>query len=387
MPNEYPPNQAASGTIIVDGFRALASEGFDLSILEPSSNPGLSGSTSHRIDDECSTPDPGKYHSVHSQSVTLGGGGSLASKMPQGRFGLQGTIVPRASIWGGSQGHNPHKPATSIVQIDPHDKANSISVDLSRVTVKVARDAIGVVNRAAPPVTDIDSLRRRQAATWHVMAQMTRDQGLPQLARDECGHVIQGGHSEMEFAKQHRAASQSNGHDAAPRDHEAARQPFDPGPAHQQGPYTPQAAGQVQAASWAAPNVQAQAPPPAGDLMSTFSPQGRPAASPSGHPMKPMMTAQPVTRAVTFGTTAGDIQVEFNSVIVQRGADGNGGILVLGLATDYKGMRFMPKSGSDKLAIMVHGDPVVYEVESFGIQFEHKGEVLTHFLIHRVSPV
>jgi hypothetical protein len=80
--------------------------------------------------DDCSTPDPNKYHDPATQSMTVDGGGTLASRIPR-RGGMKGVIVPRSTNFGGSRGVDPHTPG--IVNIDPRPNSPVLQLDLRTI--------------------------------------------------------------------------------------------------------------------------------------------------------------------------------------------------------------------------------------------------------------
>lgn len=358
--------------------------GFDLSFLA-AAHGGLAGHGRGKIaaGDECSTPDPSRYHAASSQFTSIDGA-PLSAKMCNGRWGLQGTVVPRATYFGGSQGWNPHRPPDSnVTVVDPYDQRLTFKVDLARVTAQTAREALRVVEEAAGAPKSIDDLRTKQAATFHVLHQMAA-QTAPR-AVDDRGRASPGGDPAM-FGRPHEATTPPPS-PFAPPPPAAAPAPiaarfdarFDapeymypprpPAPAPMAPPPPPPAPPRYDASFFGRDRAPAHAPAPA-------------TIHPVGSPFGPVPTHR-----VTFATPDGSQEGMFHSVARVPGEDGRGGVLILGLEAAYTGPKFVPRRDASRLVVHEHDAPTVLLVDSIGLRHEHKGELLMYFEITDERPV
>lgn len=89
---------------------------------------------------------------------------------------------------------------------------------------------------------------------------------------------------------------------------------------------------------------------------------------------------------VTLSTELATQDAMFHTVIRQAGPGGQGGILILGVEANYPN-KTVPKVSAEPLAIYVHGASSVFKVESMGVQYDHKGETLSHFMIVEERPI
>jgi hypothetical protein len=103
-----------------------------------------------------------QYQDPSTQFFEGNGGRSIASLLP-GR--LRGVVVPRASVFGGSRGFDPHKPR--LVNIDPDIKGQSCVVDLSQITKESMEQAF--MEAAENPLAQSD-IRLLAAQTFHNLA-------------------------------------------------------------------------------------------------------------------------------------------------------------------------------------------------------------------------
>jgi hypothetical protein len=119
----------------------------------------------------CSTPDPTKYHDPTTQSLE-GQGGRTLLQATGARFGIKGVVIPRATFGGASLGIAHNKPG--VVVIDPGEDGKGLQVDLSKIQADRAARALTLVNRvvaAQEGMTDIEKVRCKSAAFYHVVAQ------------------------------------------------------------------------------------------------------------------------------------------------------------------------------------------------------------------------
>jgi hypothetical protein len=96
-----------------------------------------------RNDLRVGTPDPTKYHDPGAIKLEGGNHMTMTANMPgnHGFSGLRGVMIPRATAFGGSLGHNPHK--APIIRIDPElIGGDGIVVDLSKVNQKDMENAV-----------------------------------------------------------------------------------------------------------------------------------------------------------------------------------------------------------------------------------------------------
>ncbi len=368
----------------VQGLPTLMVEGYDLSILDAANlDPYLDKrARMGRVQDECSTSDPTKYHDPGTQFTSIDGA-PLINKMRPGRWGLRGTIVPRATWFGGSQGVNPHKPQQHV-HVDPGTKQH-IEIDISRVTAANAKEAMRIVQGAVGAPRTIEELRLSQSATFHVLQQMEAN-AVPRQVDDRGRNTTPGGRTDMQFGKQ---GSQQSQPQIAPQQGNGTGIPIQPPPQAQPQPWGVPAHQPPQQQGWGSANQAQFAQQPAAqavDPMAVFGPQTPAHQAPPGMPpqFQPQGQAQaPATQPtnkVTFGTALANQDAMFHSITRQYGPQGQGGILVLGVESAYPG-KCIPKTSNDPIAIHVHRTGEVFKVESCGIQYEHKGELLTHFLI------
>jgi hypothetical protein len=386
VPSDFAQPRGASPQVLVDGY--------DLSVIG-SRRPGSDGSG--RIDDTCSTPDPTKYHDPSSQFTTIDGA-PLSSKMRPGRFGLRGTIIPRASVFGGSQGWHPYKHADNRVNVvDPWDSRFNVTVDLARVTPESAKEALRVVSQAAGPPASMDDLRDRQSAAFHVLSQLS-ERIAPRVV-NERGLTIAGGTSTMQFGPPRQppplqqpapvqappvAAVFGQPAVAPPPPQPLVQQQWAPPPYQHQQPQQPwQQAAPAQPSLLWEPQSAPQLPV---NPMQAFNKQAAAPALSPGPYAAPAVSGPPPTRKVTIGTRDGDMEAYFHDVIRQPGPGGQGGLLILGLREDYRGLKFIPKvperkpDGTvDALVMFVEGQSSVLKVEHTGAAFPHNGTLLILF--------
>lgn len=306
---------------------------------------------------DCQSPDPTQYHDVRDQRTAANK--PLATTMPNGH-GIMGTVIPCASMFGGGLGFDLKQGSTKVA-IDPLYNGNNFTIDLTKITNDIARSASAIVNKHMPTATDIDGARCRHAAVFHVMKQ--------HIDRDN--ETKGASHVRLNNADAATMPSQAVPQEATQRQQTPAT------------PQTSQAAPDVRPASFSQTQRQPQPREAQSNLLGSFQP---PSPVPQGATTPATSVASPFgpmpTVKVKFGMVVGDTEAMLHSVMRQEAADGGGGILILGLDTAYTGPRFMPRlRGDERMAVQVDGSPSIFLVESMGVQFEHRGELLTQFLI------
>lgn len=115
----------------------------------------------------CSTQgrEADQYQDPATQFFEGNGGRSIASLLPGGVRGLRGVVIPRATVFGGSRGFDPHKPR--LMNIDPDIKGQSCVVDLSQITKESMEAAF--LDAAQNPVAQQD-IRLLASQTFHNLA-------------------------------------------------------------------------------------------------------------------------------------------------------------------------------------------------------------------------
>jgi hypothetical protein len=331
----------------------------------------------------CSTPDPTKYHDPSTQ-VTEGGGVPLMHLMRPGRGGVRGVIIPRATMFGASQGWNPHNPPDKTVVIDPHLPAATVKLDLARVTPATASQAIRACNDALGGASDVEALRTKASAAFHVMAKLGETQ-VP-IPRDERGHPLKGA------ALQHAIRANPQTASAAPPKAVAASEfaglvsQVVPAAAPAAPPVAPQFAVPGPAAPAA---VAVDVPPPAPHtFLRSFAPESPVAAAERLAGAVPRLDAptEPSYRVI-FDMPSGEMEAPFHHVVRQEGAKPGTGTLVLVYDNRFKGPKFFPKPTAEPFAVYVDGSPTVFLVESTGIQFVKGDETFCVLMIAKERPV
>lgn len=95
-------------------------------------DPYWDGKTGGGVRCSSTGDDANKYHDPVAHTMEGTGNRSVASLLPGGSSGIRGVIIPRATVYGGSRGFDPHKPR--LVNIDPDIKGQACVVDLSQIT-------------------------------------------------------------------------------------------------------------------------------------------------------------------------------------------------------------------------------------------------------------
>ena len=345
-------------TAVAPNLSSLIVDGFHLPNLQDVQMRSGNG----RVTDPCSTPDATKYHDPSSQRSSIDGM-PLTYKMPPARHGLVGSVVPRATYFGGSQGSGAGQPSGPrlVNVVDFYDPKLSVEVDLAKITPALSARAIDIVRKAAGPPTDIEQFRARQAATFCVYEQMTKGASTVQF-----GQPAQPSHAPQEIQPPPQYAPPQYVPPGVPPGEFATPPPY-----YQTTPPYQQATPIDRPGFYAAPS---------GNLMSAFSPQPNPATfaqRPSQNGAVP-----PPQHKVIFGNSLGNQDALYHTVIHQPGDDGKLGVLLFGIDLNYQGPQFRPKLDSpENLAVHIAGTDKVYLIESMGIQFEHRGELLTQWMI------
>lgn len=113
---------------------------------------------------------PSQYGYQDATSVQLSNGMPMTSRMRQGPAGLQGTVIPRATLGGIPSGTRPHSTQDIIMHVDPHIDGQSSQVRLGDITPESVRQAAQQAAQVTPDPYDVATLRLRGAATMHGIA-------------------------------------------------------------------------------------------------------------------------------------------------------------------------------------------------------------------------
>lgn len=276
--------------------------------------------------------------------------------------GFRGTVIPHAP--NGISPHNPHNPPSRVVQVDPNEGGAAALVDLSRVTPELSREAVIAAEAHLGPGAN---KRAKAALAMAFLAEST--QGLPQQQFSETGRRLD---------------------ESTPERSAVVSEVAVPAPVVPVAPPT----GGLSAATFSGyqplPPAPTPAPVPASSspsLRNLFETQAAPVAATAPAPA-PSAEVQPPGFHVHFEMASGEITAPFHHVEVHPPAPGSAvGLLVLGYDDRYRGMRFFPKTTTDPFYVHVDGTPVVYQVESFGIQFKYRHETLAVYAVQAARQI
>ena len=123
---------------------------------------------------------PSAYGYQDAGQVALSNGMPMTSRMRQGPAGLQGTVIPRATLGGIPAGTRPHVTRDIIMHVDPHIDGQSSQVRLGDITPESVRQATLEASQVTPDPYDMATLRLRGAATMHGIS-AAHDHRAPQM--------------------------------------------------------------------------------------------------------------------------------------------------------------------------------------------------------------
>lgn len=114
-----------------------------------------------------SAPVPGANRYQDPRSVVMSTGRSAADLMRPGAMGLQGVVVPHATLGGIPAGMRPHDINQMQINVDPHIPGQNAIVNLADITPQTMRQANHMADQVTPDVVDVATLRLRASATMH----------------------------------------------------------------------------------------------------------------------------------------------------------------------------------------------------------------------------
>ena len=119
---------------------------------------------------------PSQYGYQDAAATPLSNGMPMTSRMRQGPAGLQGTVIPRATLGGIPSGTRPHATQDIVMHVDPHIDGQSSQVRLGDITPESVRLAAQQASEVTPDPYDVATLRLRGAATMHGIAANSHQQ-------------------------------------------------------------------------------------------------------------------------------------------------------------------------------------------------------------------
>lgn len=261
---------------------------------------------------------------------------SVVGVMRPSAVGLQGTVIPHATLGGIPVGTNPHETSNVIVNIDPHIPNQSSSVrlgDLNPTNIMAATNAVHDITML--PDDDIVAMRIRGSTTLHTLAR-GNTQMQQQAPRQQQAPII-----------------------PQPMVAQAAAQPvYQPQPMQQPVYQQP-------------PMQQPMQPPQSRSPVTSFFAQ--PQRQPEQSQAQPTM-GQPVaspTIQVTFEMEHfGRLSVNYHDVIIQPG------FIVLVYDNRFSGgTKYFPPAAAvenpPRTALNVVGTNEAYLIQTTGVQYTH----------------
>ncbi len=297
------------------------------------------------------------YHPAGAQRTS--NGTPLTGVMRTGPEGLQGVVIPRATMGGIPQGTRPHVTSDIEVTIDPHIEGQSSKIRLGDITKQSVAAGLAAAREVTPEPTSIETLRLRGAATMHGIAAAVRE-GTAAAAGSPPVQVAPG---QPTPAAPPEPAQQPAVQPAAPVVHN-----YPPAPQGQQVVPAPTVQAATQAQPVQQPPVRRRVSPLAAfNQPAPQSPQLRePRAvdlrdeSPADRP-----AAQP-TIEVTFQIAGfGMHQAYYHDVIIQPA------FIILVYDNRYQGPRYFPPVADEQpvMALNITGTTDVYRVQTTGVQY------------------
>jgi len=255
----------------------------------------------------CSTPNPDGYTTPDQQFLETNGR-SISSLMSS-RYGLKGTVIPRATRLGGSRGYDPNEPA--VVNVDPDDRVHSCTIDLGKLTPQDLAFAYKEASSGGSP-----DLRAVAAATYSRLAEIAESASPADLLP---------GMATQNIMK------------AVPENYYVP-------PPQPTAIYVP-------------PSPLPQTPPP------VTSPFNIPYV-PQAVPQPPVLPDHPTKHAIIEIDGLGQIDTWYHEIVF------DGDFLILAYDTRYKfGTRFMPQRTEAPVYVKVTDGGKVFKVQSVGIRF------------------
>lgn len=114
-----------------------------------------------------SAPVPGAEYYRTPNSVVMSNGRSAQELMRPGVQGLQGVVVPHATLGGIPAGMRPHNIREMEINVDPHIIGQNAIVRLSDVTPSSIQRANRLAAQATPEPIDMATMRLRGSAAMH----------------------------------------------------------------------------------------------------------------------------------------------------------------------------------------------------------------------------
>jgi hypothetical protein len=295
-------------------------------------DPYFQGGTQPRANRTYAQSPPG-YHDIAAEPPLNIEGRHPSTVMRPGRFGLRGTVVPKATNGGIPQGTRPHAVADMTLVIDPNTEGVASSrVNLRDLNSRVMAAAAARAEEEAPSNGTTEDIRLFGSTAMHEVNNMAQAVPVPQ-----------------------------------------------------QRTVTAAAAPQ-QAVSYGSPMAGMQEARP---LRSFFQPAAPAPSEPyrearsimldEGRGQQAAQPPQPTVEVIFEIDGFGQHTALYHHVIATEGH------VVLVLRSDWRSGRFFPRPSSQQMALMLANQPEIYLVQTTGVQYSYAGNDFCLLLVEKVA--
>jgi hypothetical protein len=292
-----------------------------------------------------SAPVPGTEHYRSPREVVMSSGRNAAELMRPGVMGLQGVVVPHATLGGVPAGMRPHDIGDMQINVDPHIPGQNAIINLADINPRAMRQASQLAGQVTPEPTDAATLRLRASATMHgIVAGAQRNGGssrndVPPQQAGPAGYMRAPNLARVATPQQRRSSPLQSFLDGSNASHERATY-----------------GREMRAIDIDTPSVVSQ--PPAG-------------------------TAEPALEVIFQLQGFGEHRAYFHDVVVEPG------FMVLIYRTGYRGSKWFPpvspEPGKRPIAINIAGTTEVYLVHTTGVQYVYGETEHCVLMVERVG--